>query len=110
MTIETKIRGVLMSPSKNSYVYKLGFKYAIGWYRHPKHEIINIEQLFGEPNRSWHYTTYRGLIRIKSGIVTYPERRWFFGSQRWNDNVSSMIPHWAVFKTEKDRTLALLTL
>lgn len=103
-------RKELVVPSKNSYVYKLGFKYAIYWYTDVTEADVEISKLFGDPNYEWHYTTrFSKVPRLKTGLVSYSERRWFYGGQRWGDK-SRLNPHWAVFKTDQDRTLALLRL
>jgi hypothetical protein len=103
------LRKELVVPSKNSYVYKLGFRYAIYWYSDVTGAEVAISKLFGDPNYEWHYTKQLKTMKLRTGIVTYPERRWFWGGQRWGDKYKHQ-PHWAVFKTEQDRTLALLTL
>jgi hypothetical protein len=104
----TQLRRELTVPSKNSYVYKLGFRYAILWWKRSYDVEKHLAEHFGAPAKSFHYTTYRSNIMIKPSFQSITPKRWFYGSQRWNDKMTTH-PHWAVFKTEKDRTLALLT-
>lgn len=102
------LRRELTTPSKNSYVYKLGFKYAIQWYKQSYEVDDHIAKTFGPAAKSYHYHVfYPGKIMIKAMFVSETPRRWYYGSQRWNERQPNQ-PHWAVFKTEKERTLALL--
>lgn len=103
-----QMRRDLTVPSKNSYVYKLGFRYAILWYKRSYDVEKHLAEHFGPPAKSFHYSTFRSTAMIKPTFRSETPKRWFYGSQRWNDRMSTH-PHWAVFKTEKDRTLALLT-
>jgi hypothetical protein len=109
MTTTTQLKAHLATPSKNSYVYKLGFRHAIMWYKHSWEVEQHIAKTFGDPAKGYHYTNYRGNILARAQYNSENPKRWFYGPQRWN-NSNRAHAHWAVFRTERDRTLALLTL
>lgn len=101
----------LVTPSKNSYVYKLGYRYAILWYQQHTAIEVCLKETFGAPARSYYYNTWHNSgIQIKPYYQPFQNRRWFYGSQRWGEDRLSNKCFWAVFKTDQDRTLALLTL
>lgn len=103
-------RKELTTPSKNSYVYKLGFRYAIQWYRRIPEAEKEISSLFGDPNHQWHFSSWRGSVSLRTGVISYPARRWYYGTREWNKADSRHGTYWAVFKSDADRTLALLKL
>lgn len=100
-------RKELVDPSKNSYVYKLGFRYAIMWYRRMPEVEAAFSTTFGPPNKQYHCSTIYGHVKIKP---SFQQHRWFYGTRRWDDPEQRNRSHWAVFKTDADRTLALLML
>ena len=106
---DMQLRRQLIEPSKNSYVYKLGYRYAILWYKRSSEIEKHIAETFGAPAKSFHYTTWRGTISLKPTFKKETAPRWYYGAQRWGDGANTRNGHWAVFKTEKERTLALLT-
>ncbi len=113
MSVDEKWRNYrkeLVTPSKNSYIYKLGFRYAISWYNHRPEAVSEISKIFDEPNRHYQYSTQHGTVRLRTGILSYSPHRWYYGTRKWGGLSGGRVEHWAVFKTDADRTLALLTL
>jgi hypothetical protein len=108
-TSNIRLKGVLGTPSKNSYVYKLGFRYAIIWYKQSQEIEQNLAKTFGPAAKSYHFYTYSSTPKVKSTFAHAETYRWYYGPRRWNEN-NKYREHWAVFKTDKDRTLSLLTI
>jgi hypothetical protein len=100
----------LVVPSKNSYVYKLGYRHAILWYQRHSDIEQHFATMFGPAARSYYYKSWGNTVQIKQIFQPFENRRWFYGSQRWGEDRISNKCFWAVFKTDQDRTLALLTL
>jgi hypothetical protein len=103
-----KLRRELDSPCANSYVYKAGFKYAIVWPKRSFEIEMHISRILGPANKKWHFDTVdQPVPLLKENIAT--DCRWFYGPRAWSSSNKNH-PYWAVFKSEKDRTIVLLSL
>lgn len=102
--------------NRNCYVFKLGFTFPICIYSyHNFYKALDRMEKrvpLGLPLREYHYSrySYGGVPRIKniSNIDGITNRRWYAGHRRWHD--SGKQDYWLVFKSERDRTLAMMFL
>lgn len=101
--------------NSNCYIHKLGYVYPILiWNRIHYNEAVSIiknHPSFKDPAHRFHFTTYNGIgvdYRYRNSDII--ERKWYAGNRRWGDRRINSRDFWLVFKTEKDRTLALMLL
>jgi hypothetical protein len=100
--------------NSNCYIKKAGFTYPILFYNDRKCQEaakkLTASPQFGEAARSYHYTTFGGSFRVKNFCAgsDIENRKWYIGPVKWNSKRKN--ESWIVFKTERDRTLALMIL
>ena len=101
----------------NCYVNKLGFKYPILVWNRVNYDLA-VKKLaghpsFGKPSNRFHYNSWVGGCPKVKGFYAkedISERKWFAGPRKWNDKRIRPNDFWLVFKTEKERTLAIMLL
>lgn len=92
----------------------MGFVYPILFRFSEYHSAIaklKANHYLEEPSYEYHYTTLGGRIRIRAAyeLVGIEKVKWYTGKRRWGDT-RKYGERWAVFKCDKDRTLALMIL
>jgi hypothetical protein len=99
----------------NSHVSKLGWKYPILIW--PKLDFLDATQrllpTFGDSAKRYHFKSWSSqttpIIKGTWGQHRPLECRFYSGNRLWNASGRfTRCDFWMVFKTEKDRTLALL--
>lgn len=98
---------------KNCYIYKLGFRYPICILNRSHHDeacaILSKSPQFGNPFRQYHFTTATGTPQLREFYNKKSfEGKWYAGPTKWNS--LSKYDFWIAFKTDRDRTLALMML
>lgn len=94
----------------NCYVMQMGFTYPVciwnRWDYLRARDTLTKTQL-GD------YTTenyYHAPGRLKSIYSSKANCRWYAGQRRWRERVHSQTDFWLVFRSERDRTLAMMLL
>jgi len=100
----------LETANKNCRVYQLGWCYPIyiqNFYHFEKSKSVLI-RTFGDP--AFKYQFNKCSLSVKDRYTYYypKQRRWFAGNRLWNN--TSPRDYWLVFRSNADRTLALLML
>ena len=104
----------------NSHVAKLGWEYPILIMNRTDHRqaVTILEKTFGRCAKQYNFHTYGGPMRHHGPTVRDSWKkdkpltlRFFSGNRMWNarGRVATQ-DFWVVFKTDKDRTLALMLL
>lgn len=101
--------------SHSSHVTKLGFQYPVLIQQRAQflHAASVVSQsMLGEPAREYHYAAWSGQIMILGMYADWAieQRRWYVGNRLWGKSSRNRADFWMVFKTQRDRTLALMLL
>lgn len=101
--------------SAHSHVSKLGFVYPVLIQQRAQflHAASMVSQsVLGEPAREYHYAAWSGRIVIRGMYADWAieQRRWYVGNRLWGRSTRNRADFWMVFRTERDRTLALMLL
>lgn len=101
--------------SPSSHVTKLGFQYPVlivnrAQFLAAAHTVS--ESVLGEPAREHHYINWSGRILIRGMWANWgiEQRRWYVGNRLWGKSSRNRADFWMVFRTERDRTMAMLLL
>ena len=99
--------------NRNCYVFQMGYTYPLLiWDRFNMYKAEKmLLQNFGEPAKEDHFS-FPNRVRLycrdqESDILN---RRWYVGQRRWKRAKNPTYDFWMVFKSQKDRTLALMLL
>lgn len=108
--------------NKNCHVFRLGWTYPLCMWSNDRDFQRNVtrplNETFGEPAKQYHfqsqgpsYTPYTKKMWVNTGTLPL-ERRYYAGSREWgrSGGWKTANQKWVVFRTEADRTLALLIL
>lgn len=92
----------------NCYVMQMGFVYPICiWNRYDflrARDTLAETQLGDYTNESY-YTT---AGRLKSFYQSKANCGWYAGQRRWRERVHPRVDFWLVFRSERDRTVAMM--
>lgn len=106
---------ILKKVNANCYVKKIGYIYPIRIYNRRDYNqacvLLEKHPSFKEPAKPHHFSTYREIhVSRRFSNQNIEQRKWFAGRKKWGDKRILGNDFWIVFKTEKDRTLAMMLL
>lgn len=101
--------------SQHSHISKLGFEYPVLIQNRAQflYAAATVAQsVLGEPAREHHYAVWAGRITVRGMYADWAieQRRWYVGNRLWGKSNRNRSDFWMVFRTERDRTLALMYL
>jgi hypothetical protein len=100
----------------NCHVFKLGFTFPVCiWSKRDYESAVQIlsATALGHPCREYHYAGVacsRPVIKSFYKDKNIEDLRWFAGQQSWRARIYPQKEFWLVFKSEKDRTMAMMLL
>lgn len=96
---------ILDQANPNCRVSHLGFCYPICVWHVGEARIAEqkLTKTFGKPARESHFRTVKDF---KNPV----HARWYVGQRQWRSRLTPVTDFWIVFRTERDRTLALMLL
>lgn len=106
-------------PSKvnsNCHVFKIGFTFPVCIWSKANYDLAVktlTKTALGDPSREYYYAGVvhsRPLVRSFYKDKNVEELRWYAGQRRWRERDHPKSDFWLVFKTERDRTMAMMLL
>lgn len=101
----------------NCHVFKIGFTYPVCIWSKSNYDLA-VKTLtrtaLGDPSREHYYAGSvwhrRPLVRSLYKDKKVEDLRWYAGQRRWRERDNPKTDFWLVFKTERDRTMAMMLL
>lgn len=94
----------------NCHVFQMGFKYPVCiWHNldfQRARDQLRSTQLGEYTTEQYYYT----VGRFKKIYESKANCRWYAGQRRWRERQNPRVDFWLVFRTEADRTMAMLLL